>query len=135
MIEEKKESWFADIFFETFYGIKFWIQRMWYGYSEDDVWNLNSYLIDKIYWPLKTFVKDYEEHGMALPREFASDPGAWLMILKKMELAFDSAWADEFEEENRFTKGMNEEQIKEHKLQVEEGFTLFGKYMRDLYDY
>jgi len=134
-INKDKSSSFADFFFDIFYGIKFWLQRMYYGYSENDVSDLSSYVIDKVYYPLKSFIKDYEEHGMHLPIEFASDPGAWLNILKKIELAFDSAWEDEFEVDNRFTTNLNEEQLKEHNLKVEEGFTLFGKYMRDLWDY
>lgn len=116
------------------YDIKFWYQRMLYGYSDSDVWNLNSFIIEKMYAPLKEFVKNYEEHGMSLPTEFASDPGAWLLILKKIEFAFDSVWEDEFEAENRFTKGMTSEELKEHSLKVDEGLTLFGKYIRDLWD-
>jgi hypothetical protein len=114
--------------------IKWKYQEVVYGYSDPDVWNLNSFIIKKTYAPLKDFVKNYEEHGMSLPTEFATDPGTWLMILKKIEFAFDSSWDDEFEIENRFTKGMNNEQVKEHYLKVEEGLTLFGRYIHDLWD-
>lgn len=129
------------IWYSLILRIKYWpdqvkwkIQEIFYGYADPDVWNLNSFIIGKTYAPLKEFVQNYEEHGMSLPDEFATDPGTWLNILKKIELAFDSVWDDEFEKENRFTKGMNTEQVKEHNLKVEEGLTLFGKYIRNLWD-
>ena len=130
MIKEYKEA-----FIDILYDIKFWFQRRWYGYSESDVSDLSSYILDKVYYPLKSFIKDYEEHGMHLPIEFASDPGSWLMILKKIEFAFDVVYSEEYGDKNGYTLNMNEEQIKEHNLKVEEGLTLFGKYMRDLWDY
>jgi hypothetical protein len=116
------------------YDIKIKWQEIFRGYSDSDVWNLGSFIVRKTYIPLKRFVKNYEEHGMSLPVEFASDPGAWLMILKKIEFAFDSVWEDENEMENRFTRGMTAEQLKEHNLKVEEGLILFGKYIRSLWD-
>ena len=107
---------------------------MLYGYSDPDVWNLNSFIIKKVHAPLKEFVQNYETHGMSLPYEFSSDPATWLEILKKIELAFDSMWDDEFESDNRFTTGLSDEAKVEHYKKVEEGITLFGKYMRDLWD-
>ena len=114
--------------------LKWKVQRIIKGYSDYDIYNLNSFIFNKTYKPLKIFIKHYEEHGMSLPSEFASDPGTWLLILKKIEFAFDAHWADENDEENHFTKGMTSEQIEEHYKKVEEGFTLFGRHIRDLWD-
>jgi hypothetical protein len=109
-------------------------QELINGYSEYDVYNLGSFVFRKTYKPLKKFVKYYEEHGMYLPDEFETDPASWLAILKKIEFAFDSEWSSRHEVQNRYIKGKTEEEIKEHNLKVEEGFTLFGKYMRDIFD-
>lgn len=109
-------------------------QRLTRGYSDLDVMLVGDFVFEKTYKPLKKFIKHYEEHGMALPLEFATDPGTWLSILKKIEFAFDSEWSVQNEIENRFTKGMTDEKIKEHDKKVEEGFTLFGKYLLYLYD-
>ena len=114
--------------------IKWKYQGIVRGYSDADLWDLNNFILRKSYKPLKAFIKNYEEFGMSLPNEFATDPAAWLLILKKMEFAFDSYWSDEYDVENKFTKGMTPEQIAEHFQKVEEGFTLWGKHMRDLWD-
>ena len=121
-----KEDWPHDI--------KWWFQRLFYGYSDCDVWGLNTFILRKTYHPLKKFIKNYEEQGMSLPVEFGSDPAAWLLILKKIELAFDSTWNDEFENENPFLNGLTDEQKIEHYKKVSEGFELFGRFMTSLWD-
>ena len=114
--------------------LKWDYQRFIRGYSEVDVWNLNSFIIDKIHEPLNKFVKHQEEHGMSLPIEFQSDPGAWLVVLSKIKFSVDHAWKDEHELDYNPTKGMGIDEVAEFKKKVDEGFLLLGKYLRDLWD-
>lgn len=103
------------------------------GYTRNDVYGLNDYLIGLIYEPLKDFVEHYETHGMALPPEFATDPGAWLMILKKIEYAFDAEY-ERLLGFNDMTFALNNAELREHDEKVQEGFELFGKYLRNMWD-
>lgn len=114
---------------------KFWYQEVTRGYSDADVWNLNSFIVRQIYKPLKKFINTYEESGRSLPLEFATDPAAWLLILKKIEFSFDHLWKDDNDADYWppiFNK--SDEEIKEFEAKVEEGLVLFGKHIRDLWD-
>lgn len=113
---------------------KWWVQRKTKGYSDCDVWGLNSFIINTIRPPLKEFVKYQEEQGKSLPVEFSTDPAAWLNILKEIEYAFDSVWREENDFDNRFERNMTDEQRVEHNKRVQKGFEYFGKYAMDLWD-
>lgn len=115
------------------FNLKMVYQRITKGYCEEDVWNLNSFIVNKTYKPLKEFVKHYEEHGLALPAEFATDPGSWTLILKKIEYAFDDVYNSEHDYDYDRTRYTGEK-LEEHYKKVEEGLTLFGKYLRNLWD-
>lgn len=115
-------------------NIKYFCQEMIWGYSDRDLWNLNAYIIRKMYKPLKAFVKNYEERGMSLPSEFETDPGAWLQVLKKIEFSFDCAWKEENDYDYHPYDGLNREQITALGKRIDEGFELFGKYAMDLWD-
>lgn len=112
---------------------KFLYQRITKGYSDNDVWNLSFFTLNKVYKPLKDFVRNYEERGMSLPMDFQTDPGAWTLVLKKIEYSFDDMWRAEFDDDYDMYK-MSEEGLKEHNDKVQEGFELYGKYFRDLWD-
>lgn len=75
--------------------IKWKLQRLFRGYSDADVWGLNYFIIEKIRPALKAFVKYQEEQGHSLPMDFANNPAAWLVVLKKIEYAFDYVWKDQ----------------------------------------
>jgi hypothetical protein len=96
-------------------------------------YNVTDFIIKTVYDPLKEFVEHYETHGMSLPPEFASDPGAWLVILKEIEYAFDSVYEDKFE--GGFdTSWMTPMQKVEHDTRVSKGLELFGKHLMYLWD-
>lgn len=105
------------------------------GYSDDDTRNLTRLVIDRVKGPLKEFVLREAEHGTVdtLPKEFKTDPAAWLLILQKMYLAFNHEWLMLHDPKNRLTRNMSPEEKKIHYATVEEGFELFGKYYRDLW--
>lgn len=115
------------------HNVKWAFQRMFRGYSDSDICNLNSFILNKTYRPLKKFIKNYEESGMSLPTEFATDPGAWTLVLKKIEYSFDDMWNSEHDF-NYGSKRLSPEDLDEHNKKVEEGLVLFGKYFRGLWD-
>lgn len=113
--------------------IKWFYQRTVHGYDESDTWSLDRFIVKKIYKPLKVFIKNYEEGGLSLPIEYATDPAAWLLILKKIEYSFDDLWdKDNDPDYDKFKT--TPEKLKEHEERVEEGLELFGRHIRDLWD-
>lgn len=104
------------------------------GYSDYDVMNLNDFIINKVRDPLKSYVQFQAEKGLYLPQEFQSDPAAWLVILRKIELAIDHYWRKEHEEDYNPLLGMGVIERIEFCNKVDEGFLLFGKYLRSLYE-
>lgn len=114
--------------------VKWKLQRITRGYSDSDLWSLDHFLVEKIRTPLKAFVKMECESGMTLPSDFSTDPAAWLEVLQKMEYAFDSVWLEDHDFDNRKQRNMNSDQLVEHEKKVQEGFELFGKYFRSLWE-
>lgn len=114
--------------------IKWKLQRLFRGYADCDLWNLDSFIINKIYRPLKKFVKHQEEEGTSLPQEFATDPAAWLLVLKKIEFSFDHEWREEHELGYDPYKNLTPEQKIEFDDNVQKGFELFGRHLRGLWD-
>lgn len=105
--------------------IKNKIQRIIKGHSDEDVNNLSQFVIDLMREPLKKLVKFEAEHGNpnSLPEEFKTDPAMWLLILRKIEYAFDHEYLNEHDWDGH-------EETEEHLEKVREGFELFGKYFR-----
>jgi len=110
-------------------------QRVFRGYDDNDVYNINSFVIDKVHAPFKKYVTYQNEHGKSLPLEFAEDPQAWLIILNKMWYAIDDYWKTDHEDGYGISiMEMTEEKQKAHQARVDEGFLLFGKYLKDIWD-
>lgn len=109
-------------------------QRFFHGYADPDVWDLGSYIIDKLQAPLKEFVKFESEQGTSLPTEFETDPAAWLLVLQKIEFSVDHAWKEEHEIDYFPTKNMGIDEKKEFYKQVDEGFVLLGKHLRQIWN-
>ncbi len=119
-------------------NLKWKWQRLVYGYSDCDVCGLNSFILEKVYPPLKEYVKYQTEKGMSTPQEFAKDPAAWLNVLREIEYAFDEIYKDdEFgysEEYMGEVKRRTEEESKIRQKRIEDGLVYFGRYLRDLWD-
>jgi len=113
---------------------KWWYQRVTRGYDDTDVWNLNDYILRKIYPPFVKFIRYAEEEGKSLPLEFGSDPAAWLVVLSKIEYALKHSYAENINGDLDFYGTLTLEQKAEHYKKVEEGLTLLGKYLLDLWD-
>ena len=106
--------------------IKWFFQRLFRGYSDYDVLNLNLFIVEKLQEPLKKFIRHQEERGRSLPRDFSADPASWLVVLKKIESAFYLA--------EKRTKGEWEGNQEEHEKREQEGFELFGRYLKNFWD-
>lgn len=135
--------------------IKLWFQRRTKGYSDDQVWGLNSAITTYVYPRLKEFYRWQSEHGRSVPIDFEKDPASWLEVLRKMVRAFELMMIDDYElgaekweetfgvpkmvdfgtkeEYERAWQGYLSGQEKINK-EIQEGIELFGKYMRNLWD-
>lgn len=118
----------------SFYDIKIWLQRTLRGYSDLDADDIGSFVVRKVRSPLKKYVKYEEEDGLVLPNEFQSDPAAWLEILKKIEKSFDHEWREDYETDYDPYKDMTQEQISDFNGKIQEGFELFGRYLRNMWN-
>lgn len=116
------------------YEIKCKYQEWTKGYADRDVWGLNNYIINKVRAPLKEFVRYQAEEGFSLPNEFETDPAAWLEILQKIEFAFNHEWSLINETNYRPYHNLTEDERNNHTKRVNEGFELFGKHLRALWE-
>jgi hypothetical protein len=114
-----------------FTQLKWKLQRLFRGYSDSDLWDVGSFTVEKLQPIIKEYVTYESEHGHSLPTEFESDPAAWLMIMKKIEYAFDSLWN---ENQGKPYKSDTPESAKIHYDNVDEGCALFGKYFRYMWN-
>ena len=112
--------------------IKWTLQRLFRGYSDIDVWNLDTYLAKVIIKPLKAFRK-LDKHG------FPASPGRkmdinstddWNNTLDQMIEAFQIILDDETD----LYLGYTSDEIRERDKSVNRGLKLFSKYFRNLWD-
>lgn len=152
---------FADAWWSLYHvvrgipqGIRFVYQRQTRGYSDNELWGLNSSITKYVYPRIKEFARWQGEHGVGTPMEFEHNPAEWLNVLNKMTRAFHLLAAEDYlfgldpDEENPFAyrKNFNTDdeyhaglqlwraRHAEHEKEIEEGLTLFTKYYRGLWD-
>jgi len=122
---------------------KFFFQRIFRGYGDDDLWSLGSWILNKTRKPFKAFVKNQKEHGhksypVGLLSEkridIRKDDGydRWINILEQIEEAIDLNWQEDNATDEWFAK-TTEEHIKDNK-KIAKGLELFGKYIRNFWD-
>lgn len=99
-------------------------QKLTRGFSDRDLWDLNVHLAKLILLRLKAFRK-YNLHGNPVGLDFDE----WLKILDKMIIALELEVSD-FE----ILSDDYDEKIDERYEQYKEGWYLFTKYFRDLWD-
>ena len=114
--------------------VKWKIQRLFRGYSDSDLWDLNSYIVERIRPAFKAFVKHAKKNGMGCPIEELFDKNKrnncqkWIEVLQKIEKSFDLM----HEEETKVSRTLKQ-QIKDGKS-IQEGLELFGKHLQSLWD-
>ena len=116
--------------------IKWFLQSVFCGYNDRDVWSVKDFIIKKISKPVSDFVEYQTNCGRGLPAEFSKDPAAWLEILRKIQFSFENI-SKEFSGDIEYSDmmiGMTPEEHVKHSERIQEGFELFGKYLLDLRD-
>jgi len=133
--------------------VKFWFQRRTRGFSDDEIWGLNSAITKFIYPRIKFFATWQEEQGHSTPEEFESNPAEWLNVLNKIARAFEILAQEEYidgldsEKENPFPRGDSlgnegylpkltvwREKNTARQAEVTEGLALFAKFYNNLWD-
>jgi hypothetical protein len=128
--------------------IKWFLQRLIRGYSDCDLWNLDSHLSDIIAKRLKSFKKiNVNSHP-----GFIKDLDEWHQNIDKMIWAFENYNKDDycftFHDEMKFDEPnengcikvldtgckCDKEKLKNHWEKTQEGIELFSKYFSDLWD-
>jgi hypothetical protein len=130
------------------------IMRLFRGYSSQDLWAINDFVVRKIRKPLKRFIKKAIKDGYGVPSKLISEEYGncrtgihgmkvvnkeikgrshkdlrkeWVTILKKIDKAFDLYYETEIK--NPTLKYRERDQ-----KEMDEGFLLFGKYLSNLWD-
>ena len=119
--------------------IKCFFQKLFRGFSDDELWNFDNTIAKWILPRLKSFKKD----SIAFPADLDS-PEEWDEILDKMIWSFDYIVnQDKYEDvliekykDNEFDEDGHYRWIKDAKelsAKCQEGLDLFGKYFRALW--
>lgn len=109
--------------------IKYFIQRGKRGYSDEDIWNLDSYLME---W-LPKALRQLAEHHIGYPTGLSEKK--WISILNKMADGFDAERVNDnlyFDGKITVDECIKGEKIANKKLQ--NSLKLFVKYFRNLWD-
>ena len=124
-------------------------QKLFKGYSDYDLWGLDSHLSELISIRLKAFIK----HGtMSHPTSFKNNK-EWIECINKMIWAFENWDKDDYcfnhHGEMKFGKStnggvtvpiidtgytMDKNKLRKHEEKVVEGLNLFAEYFRNLWD-
>ena len=124
----KKRYWFNLNGIKTFFReIRWAFQRMKYGYSECDVWNIDSYFLQTIV----PMLEDLQRNGISYPGGITFE--GWKDILDDMIYHFLEGNEDTCSKTIKDFKDWCEynNYINTH---LNKGFELFIKYFRDLWD-
>lgn len=106
------------LFRKYFRTIKFFFQRLFFGFSEEDTWSLDVHL-GKLILPR---LKLYKKLSICHPTDMEWEE--WQKILDKMIYAFEF-----YATESPWRLDIKEEDF----LKAEEGLQLFGKYFPQLW--
>jgi len=101
----------------VFWNIKQKWQKLTRGYSDEELWNLDSTICKWLLPRLKAFKEKTNGYPTTSPEE-------WDTILEKIILALELHNSDLPD---------NPEQARIEGEQIKEGFELFGKYFRNLW--
>ena len=105
--------------------VKWKLQRVFRGYSDCDLWNLDIFLAEQILTPLKAWRK-LPLHGYDSSCKSRED---WMNHIDKMILSFELVSTD-LDVSHEFTT----EDYKIRQRKIEEGLKLFAKHFQSLWD-
>lgn len=109
--------------------LKYILQRILRGWSDEDMWEYDMFVVRKIRPSLKAFVM-IKKNGSGYPASL-KNMEEWKDILTKIERAFDLYYEMEITGTKKHKSF--ESKIKAYK-ETEEGFALFGKFLRGMWD-
>jgi hypothetical protein len=120
---------FYEIKYFFKYKIKYFFQRHFRGYDNCDIWDLRNYIARKTIKPLKRFRANLRGYPSDLTYR------KWQNIIDKMIFSMD--WV--LNETDYLTteiekNSKDKERYINIQNKVDEGFKLFGKYFRNLWD-
>jgi len=102
--------------------------------GEETFLSFNRYAFRRIYHSFKKYAKYSAENGLRLPEAYKNDPAAWLVVIQKIEFAFDKTWDIYFKDVD-INEGKSEKEAAVLKEKINEGFVLFGQHFNDLWEY
>lgn len=105
--------------------IKYTLQRVFRGYSDNEVWDLYAHAMEYIHPRFKAFV-EMDRHGY--PVDMTQKE--WEEILNKIDKGFDLYMKDARCE----LKWDDSEELDNYYQQIQEAFELFGKYFTNFWD-
>jgi len=124
-------------------SIKYFLQRLFRGYGDDDLWSLDHWILKKIRKPFKAFVKNQREYGNSYPVNLITykkvdsiiktdTHDKWIQELEHIEEAIDLMWLDYTSDDKWFKMTTEEFRIAYDK--INKGWKLFGEYFGDFWD-
>jgi len=105
--------------------------------KQEEYTTIRDKAVESLYWSIKDYSDWYEECGIYLPPDYAIDPAGWTEVLHKIKNAFRLLY-EEFREEGELWEAKNGwkdygeqdvDRIEELNKEIEEGLSLFGKYL------
>lgn len=126
--KEKKRPpyWWCDLIYNLKRVFVYPFQRFFRGYSDSDLWNLDTFYGDIITRSMKAF----RDKTCSFPPELTFEE--WQAVLDDIIFAFEHESKDwwVFSDEQ---KTLSEEEKTKIKERVDKGFEYFKKYYRDLW--
>lgn len=118
---------------DSFKPLKWLWQHVTRGYTDLEVYDLDETIVLFTYPRLKHYIEWQCEHGSSCPPDL--DPAAWLNVLRKIEAAFDLQYERIINPETHDSENYGRwiERIQQEDVVINEGMTLFGKYLIELY--
>jgi hypothetical protein len=125
--------WLYGWFLRDWYlKIKYFFQRIFRGYDDVMVWDIYGCIVDSYLKPLKIMRKNLIGH----PPELTFDE--WRSILDKIIFSFEAVYMNEHDckYHEQLTTLLKEDRQRfiDYQNQIDEGFLLFGKHFRSLWD-
>jgi hypothetical protein len=122
---------------------KFLYKNLGIVFKEEGVVDtIRDIAVDNLYRMVRDYSEWYDEHGLYLPPDYASDPTGWTIALQKMRRSFGllyeemNGYGELWEAKNVWKEygAIDIEKINELNKEIKEGLSLFGSqliYMTD----
>lgn len=124
--------WYHKLWYPCRYTFKYFLQRIFRGWSDDEAWDVYSHICRRFADPLKSLQKNHYGYPPCLTYR------KWSNILKQIVWSFEEVNKDENGELIGKWEDLRDPKEKEKYLRYQKrlnkGFELFGKYFQNLWD-